>query len=68
MAAVVEAICHPFQKQNSDSDTHSLAVNHRLHSLGKVTAANVGKLKKWEKYEWDDYEAKNDGCPEMPAW
>lgn len=37
MAAIVEAICHPFQKQNSDRDTHSLAVNHRLYSLGKVT-------------------------------
>lgn len=33
-----------------------------------LTAANMGKLKKSETYEWDDYEAKNDGCPKMPAW
>lgn len=33
-----------------------------------LTAANMEKLKKWESYERDDYGAKNDGCPKMPAW
>lgn len=66
--AVGEAICHPFQKQNSEppadiceSQVVSTGEGHKsLNFYKKGKAEKMGKL-------WGCLWNKNDGWPKMPA-